>query len=534
MHRVDLSDTSNRILPKLLRLQAAAIPNAPFLIDEHRQITFAETDKLSGSLATGLRELGVAAGDRVAILLQNCPEAALVALAANKLQAVWVPISTDYKGEWLADTIIRSRAKVLVTDAALGERIASISERLGEEKLVVVGDSTLPGATRFESLFDHAPFEPDLEAFDYGDTCAVVWTSGTTGKSKGVMVSYNGWLRPIHRGVSVIYDSQPGDVILNVLPLYHAAAWNTSVFRGLAEGLPVVIEPGFSVTTFWDRIRHFGATQTFTLGAMHMFLWNAPPRPDDRDNPLRVMQAVPMPADIKAPFEERFGVKILGTGYGQSECMVITTEAGRDGEVPPNSMGFPLDDTDVRLFDDDDREVPQGDVGEVRIRPLEAYVVCNGYLDDAEAPANAWRGEWFCTGDLARKDENGAFFFADRKKDAIRFAGRNISTMEVESVVRRHPDIVDVAAFGVPAAEIAGEEELKTDVILAENASLSHEALARFVNDNAPHYFVPRYINFVNALPYTPTNKVQKFKLREKGLDNETWDRKTSTFIVQR
>jgi crotonobetaine/carnitine-CoA ligase len=533
MHRIDLSDTSNRVLPKLLRLQTATIPDAPYLVDEDRQLSFAETERLSGALAAGLRELGVAAGDRVAFLLRNCPEAVLIALAANKLQAVWVPISTDYKGDWLADTIVRSRARVLVTDAGLQARIAAIGERLGDEKLVVLGECTLPGATGYESLLDNEPFEPDPGTFDYGDTCAVIWTSGTTGKSKGVMVSHNNWLRPIHRGVSVIYDSQRDDIILNVLPLYHAAAWNTSIFRALAEGIPVVIEPGFSVTTFWDRVRHFGATQTFTLGAMHMFLWNAPPRPDDRDNPLRAMQAVPMPADIKAPFEQRFGVKILGTGYGQSECMVITTEAGRDGEVPPNAMGFPLDDTDVRLFDDVDREVPQGEVGEVRIRPLQPHVICNGYLDDPDATADAWRGEWFCTGDLARKGESGAFFFADRKKDAIRFAGRNISTMEVESVVRRHPKVVDVAAFGIPADEIAGEEELKIDVILVSNASLSHAALARFINDNAPHYFVPRYINFVSTLPYTPTNKVQKFKLREKGLDNETWDRKNSAFRVQ-
>ncbi len=534
MHRIDLSDTNNRILPKLLRLQAAAIPDAPYLLDEDRQLSFAETERLSGALAAGLRGLGIAAGDRVAFCLNNCPEAALVALAVNKLRAVWVPISTDYRGEWLADTITRSRAKVLVTDAGMAERVTSIRERLGNEEIVVVGESVQPGATSFEALLDNEPFEPNLDAIDYGDTCAVVWTSGTTGKSKGVMVSYNGWLRPIHRGVSVIYDSQHGDVILNVLPLYHAAAWNTSIFRALVEGIPVAIEPGFSVTTFWDRIRHFGATQAFTLGAMHMFLWNAPRRPDDRDNPLRVMQAVPMADEIKEPFEERFGVKILGTGYGQSECMVITTEAGRDGEAPPNSMGFALDDTDVRLFDDDDREVTQGEVGEVRIRPLEPHIVCNGYFDDAVATANAWRGEWFCTGDLARKDENGAFFFADRKKDAIRFAGRNISTMEVESIVRRHVDVADVAAFGIPAEEIAGEEELKIDVILVEGATLSQEALARFINDNAPHYFVPRYINFVSALPYTPTNKVQKFRLREKGLDAETWDRNSSTFEVQR
>ena len=362
----------------------------------------------------------------------------------------------------------------------------------------------------------------------------MVWTSGTTGRSKGVMVSHNGWLRPILRGTSILYGAEPGDVIFNVLPLYHAAAWNTGIFRALVEGLPVVVEPGFSVTTFWDRIRRFGATQTFTLGAMHMFLWNAPQRPDDADNPLRVMQAVPMPADVKAPFEQRFGVRILGTGYGQSECMVITTEAGRDGEVPPHSMGFPLDDTDVRLFDDADREVATGETGEVRIRPREPYVVCNGYFDDPDATRAAWRGDWFCTGDLARCDENGAFYFVDRKKDAIRFAGRNISTMEVEGVVRRHPEVADVAAFGIPAAELAGEEELKLDVIRTPGSALTAEALAAWINGNAPHYFVPRYINFVEALPYTPTNKVQKFKLREKGLDDATWDRKASDFVLRR
>jgi len=534
MHKIDLGDKTTRILPKMLSLQAAEIPNTPWLVSDDTSISFAEADRLSAALATGLEKLGVSAGDRVAMYLNNRVEAALIALAANKLQAVWVPISCDYKGEWLADTIRRSRAAVLIVDGELGDRIGSVLKTLGDEKLVVIGGSSPPGAIDFGTLLDNDPYEPDYEVFDYGDTCAVVWTSGTTGRSKGVLVSYNGWLRPIHRGVSVIYDSQPGDVILNVLPLYHAAAWNTSVFRALAEGIPVVIERGFSVTTFWDRVRHFGATQSFTLGAMHMFLWNAAPRDDDATQPLRIMQAVPMPADIKAPFEERFGVRILGTGYGQSECMVITTEAGRDGEVPPNSMGFPLDDTDVRLFDDNDREVATGDVGEVRIRPREPHVICNGYLDDADATAAAWRDDWFCTGDLARMDESGAFFFADRKKDAIRFAGRNISTVEVESVVRRHSQVLDVAAFGIPATEIEGEEELKIDVVVAADAGLTHEELARYINDNAPHYFVPRFINFVESLPYTPTNKVQKFRLREKGIDSETWDRKQSTFELQR
>jgi crotonobetaine/carnitine-CoA ligase len=534
VNRLDLADPAKRILPKLLSMQAAAIPDQPFLVSDSSEISYAEAERQSGALAAGLVGLGIGAGDRVIIFLHNRAEAVLVALAANKLRAVWVPVSTDYRGEWLADTLARSRATVIVTESELLDRVSTVAGRLGTARLVVVGESCPPDAHRFEELLKAAPLRPDYARFDYGDTSAVVWTSGTTGRSKGVMVSHNGWLRPIHRGTSVIYGAEEGDVIFNVLPLFHAAAWNTGIFRALVEGLPVVIEPGFSVTTFWQRIRRFGATQTFTLGAMHMFLWNASPRPDDADNTLRVMQAVPMPADVVEPFEERFGVRILGTGYGQSECMVITTEAGREGEAPPYSMGYPLDDTEVRLFDDEDREVAVGETGEVRIRPREPHVVCNGYFDDPQATADAWRGDWFCTGDLARKDESGAFYFVDRKKDAIRFAGRNISTMEVESVVRAHPEVADVAAFGIPAAEIAGEEELKLDVVRIASSTLTAESLAAFINANAPHYFVPRYINFVDGLPYTPTNKVQKFKLREKGLDEETWDRKGSGFELRR
>ena len=525
MQKIDLDHVGNRILPKLLQIQAGTIPDAPYLVSDERSISFAEADRLSGSLATSLRESGVSSGDRVAFYMPNRPETALLALAVNKLRAAWVPINAEYKGEWLTNTIQRSRARVLVTDSQLAERVGSLASSPDDQAIIDIDDDT---------LYDNSPLEPDYSQFDYGDTSAVIWTSGTTGRSKGVLVSYNGWLRPIHRGVSVFYDSQDSDVILNVLPLYHAAAWNTSIFRALAEGLPVIIEPGFSVRTFWDRIRRFGATQTFTLGAMHMFLWNVPEHASDADNPLRVLQAVPMPADIIQAFEKRFGLNIVGAGYGQSECMAITSEAGRDAPLPPNSMGFPYDDTDVRLFDDDDNEVPVGEVGEVRIRPLTPHIVCNGYFDDPAATAAAWRGDWFCTGDLARVDDNGAFFFVDRKKDAVRFAGRNISTMEVEAVVRRHPDVADVAAFGIPATEIADEDELKLDVVPADGANLTHEVLAQFINDNAPHYFVPRYINFVSSLPYTPTNKLKKFELREKGLNSETWDRKESPFEVRR
>ena len=537
MNLIDLSDPQDRVLPRILSRQARANPDAPFLIRNERRFSFGQADRFARRIAAGLRARGIGAGDRVAFLLSGRPEAVLVALAANQLGALWVPISTDYKGEWLADTVARSRASLLVTEGAYVERLEAVSDAIGAVPVAVLEPEELPAEwIPFEDLLADEPLAGDFADQGPGTPCAILWTSGTTGRSKGVYQCYDSWLRAIWQGSIPSFQSRPGDVIYNVLPLYNSGAWVTSVFRGLVEGLPVVLDGPFSVTEFWNRIRHFGATQSFTLGAMHMFLWNAPERPDDADNPLRQAQMVPMPPDLQPAFERRFGIQVLGAGYGQSECMLICHTLGHPN-APPGCLGFPPEDIELGLFDDDDQPVARGEVGELRIRPLAPNIVTAGYFDDEKATRAAWRGEdaaWYCTGDLGRQDESGAFFFVDRKRDALRFGGRNVSTMEVEGVFRRHPDVADVAAFGIPSEEIASESELKVDFVLAEGATLDYEALASFVNEHAPHYFVPRYMECVDALPYTPTNKVQKYKLREKGVGTGVWDRKAAGYVVRR
>ena len=365
-----------------------------------------------------------------------------------------------------------------------------------------------------------------------------LWTSGTTGKSKGVLQSHNCWIRPIAEAASINFGSKEGDVIYNVLPLYNSGAWITAIFRALYEGIPVVLEKRFSVTTFWDRIREFGATQTFTLGAMHHFLWNTPPKPDDKDNPLRIAQMVPMPEPMVQPFSERFGVELIPMGLGQSEAMMISGPTHCDSSVPFSSLGKPLDDMEILLLDDDNNEVPDGEVGEICLKCLAPHIIFNGYFDDEEATAAAYSGDLYHTGDLGKKDPSGALWFVDRKKDALRFAGRNISTMEVEMVLRKHPMVKDVAAFGIPSKEVAGESELKINIVLKpeaqSNGQPTYEDVAQFINDNAPYYFVPQYMEFVETLPYTPTNKVQKFKLRDQGVTDAAWVLKQSGFSVKR
>lgn len=535
MNKLDLSDNKNRILPKMLTLQAQQAGNTEFLITDERRLTFAQAEQEANSLAAGLAELGVGKGDRVAFYLDSGVDTVLIALATNKIGAVWVPINTDYKGVWLSETLERSHCKLLVTEVALQDRIKEVAGVLHDEILVVAGpdnEITLPGAKSLDALRDHAPLVPNYDDMYYGDTCAVLWTSGTTGKSKGVLQSHNSWIRPVE--ASSYYKTREGDVIYNVLPLYNSGAWITAVFRALYEGIPVVLEKRFSVTTFWDRIRHFGATQTFTLGAMHIFLWNSPAQPNDKDHPLRIAQMIPMPEALLKPFAERFGVELLPMGYGQSEAMVIGSTANAIGKVPFSSLGLPLDDMELALLDDDNQPVAVGEVGEICIRCLKPHIIFNGYFDDPKATEEAYSGEWYHTGDLGRKDDKGAYWFVDRKRDALRYAGRNISTMEVEMVVRKHPDVKDVAAFGVPSKEVQGESELKINVVLKPNATLTHEALAAFINDNAPYYFVPQYLEFAETLPYTPTNKVQKFVLREQGITPNTWSLKQSGFKVKR
>lgn len=539
MYQLELNDIADRHLGRILELQAQHNGDTVFLINDEQRITFAAAQELSNRLASGFRALGIGRGDRVCFFMGNLPELVLMCLALNKLGAIWVPICTDYKGGWLQQTIARSEPQLLVTDSEHAQRLAAVLDDMPPLPIVVLGANTddLPDAIAYELLLDNPPFRADYSQHHYSDTCAILWTSGTTGRSKGVMQAHNNWIRSTLLGTYRMYHCEPGDIVYCALPLYNSGAWLTCILRALMTGIGCVVEQKFSASRFMERIKHFNATQTFAVGAMSVFLMNTPERDDDADNPLREACLAPIPPDQWQDFQCRFNVKLLRSGMGQSECLLTMNQEHCDPsiDIPVYALGFAPPDADVRLFDDEGREVPDGQPGEICVRPLAPYILFNGYFGDPEATAAAFRGEWFLTGDLARKDpKTGACFFVDRKKDAVRFAGRNISTLEVESIVVRHPGVREAAAFGIPSEQLASEDELKINVVLRAGETLSAEALCEFINQHAPHYFVPRYVEFVEALPYTPTNKVQKFALRDAGLTSTTWDRNTSGFKVQK
>ncbi len=537
MPLLNLDDPADRILGKVLRRNAELRPDAVYLMSGDQRWTYAQVNDRANAYAAGLARLGVERGDTVAFLMKTCVEFVFATFGLMKLGAVWVPTNTDYKGAWLRDTLNDSRADVLIADAAFMPRIGELQKDLRFERIVVRGE-----ADAFEYDVQLHPIdelamdgggEPDQQALSYGDTAAVLWTSGTTGRSKGVMQSHNAWIRGAISG-AVTSNTRDDDVMYCCLPMYNSASWVANVYRALVCGLPVGIDADFSASTFWKRCAHYGATQTFTLGAMHMFLWNAPPQPDDRDNPVRHASMVPLPDHLIQPIKDRFGIATIDQGYGQSEAMGIFQRRD-DGTVwAPGSLGGVLPGIEVALVDDDDRPVPIGEVGEICARPTEPYVLFNGYFNNDEATLRSFRNLWYHTGDLGKRDEAGNYYFVDRKADFIRYKGRNISSFAVEAAVNAHPAVAQSAAHGVTAAELDSEAEVKVCVVLKPGATVAPDELARFVNDNAPYFFVPRYVEFLDALPSTPTGRVQKFVLRDRGVTPETWDGVKAGFVVRK
>lgn len=537
MNVLPLENTADRNLGRILYLQSQQIPDKSCYIVDDRHYSFAEVNSTVNRYAAGLQELGVEKGDRVVIYMRSCVEFIFMAFAANKLGAIWVPINADYKGTWLAESIADSKGKVLLTDTDKLPRLQEAMSLSDCGKLVVrrIDDAEIvDGAVDLTSFHALNDAEPEVDAIDYGDTSAILWTSGTTGKSKGVLQPHNVWINAaenIHR----FFDTQEGDVVYNCLPLYNTGAWITSVYRAIVVGIPCALDEVFSARAFWERIAFYKATETTTLGAMHMFLWNAEEKPDDAKTTLRNGNVIPLPPNLVKPFMQRFGMERIQKGYGQSEAATIM-QCIEDGEKEwkPHCLGYVAPGIELTIRDDEGNECPPGESGEFCIKPLAPHVIFKGYFENPEATAKAYHGEWYRTGDLGMRDGDGDFYFVDRKSDFIRFKGRNISSLQVEAAAMGHPAVEAVACFGITSDELDSEAEIKLDIIVKEGQSVTAEEIARFINDNAPYFFVPRYVEFVDSLPYTPTNKVQKYKLREKGLTGDVWDRTKTDFKLEK
>ncbi|GAA0616679.1 ATP-dependent acyl-CoA ligase [Sporichthya brevicatena] len=499
--------------------------------------SFTEVWERSLRVARGLRDLGVGPGDTVAAVLDTSLDAVAVWFGANALGAIWVPVNTAYKGEYLRHQLADSGAGVVVAEPDYAERVLAVAAELPELRVLVQRGGEIPtgSSVRVEPIA--VLTEVDALSTDDavrpapGDLSLLIYTSGTTGPSKGCMLSHN-YVCNVARGS--MRNRVASDVLWSPLPLFHLNAAATTVLASAMLGNTAAIFPRFSLSNFWPEISRTGATVVTLLGMMIPLIAKMDDTPEllACKGQIRIAGGAPYTPETAQIWHERFGAQHVGSSvFGLTETTFLTwTPEGV--KHPWGSAGTYNDDFDVRIFDDNDDELPVGEVGEIVARPLRPYVMFSGYWRRPEATQAVMRNMWFHTGDLGRFDENGWLWFVDRKKDYLRRGGENISSMEVEGTFRKHPAVADVAAHAVPSD--LSEDELKITVVLREGQTLDPAELCRWSLDKLPYFAVPRYIEFRDDLPRNPMNKVLKYQLRDEGVTATTWDRNTSDIVLSK
>lgn len=519
------------VLGDVLRARAETHRSEVFLKFHQGDITYGEVDAMADRMAQGLAAAGIGPGHHVGVMLPNCADFVYVIFALARLGTVAVPINVDYRGELLRHVLHSSDTTSLIIDGPYADRLPEIAERLPGLSRVFVrtdGTSDVPlrhlgkPATEMSGLLSHGadPLRVDV---GFADMQAIMYTSGTTGPSKGAMV-------PHALALTCALDSLDfldrwGKTIYCSLPLFHAAGLWDGMMSALLGGGSIAIVDRFSASRFWDDVREFDAQVAMSVFSMIPILLNRPPTPRDKDHPLESFYMGK--SSLDEPLMKRFGVRSVET-YTSTEVGIAT--ASPYGEWRLGSCGQAHDKRfEVAVVDEHDRRVGPGEPGELVVRPKQPFVITTGYYGTPEATAHCFRNMWFHTGDRVWCDDDGYFFFLDRMKDAIRRRGENISAFDLECEVNMHPSVMESAAFGIPSE--LEDEDIKLSVVLRPGAGLEPPELVAYCEERLPRSMVPRYVEFVDALPRTPTDKVAKYRLRaegDHGLTPTTWDREES------
>ncbi len=536
------TDKTGWVVGRVLAAQAAARGDRPFLqFQDDPALSYAETDAAANRLANGLLAFDVQPGERVGVMLPNSIAYCLTWFALSRLGAVHVSINTAYKGPFLSHVLNNAGARLAIVAAEYLPWLAEVEEAVPAlETAIVMGLHEARDVPSFRRIALRAYEEvaadsaaPVEREVSYRDTGAIMYTSGTTGPSKGVLMPH-AHLYLFGLGEAENLRMTAADVFYISMPLFHANAMLMQLYGCLVAGCKAVIAPGFSATRWIEDVRRHRATITNTLGVMTDFIHRQPPRPDDGDNDLRVICAVPTPAEIREELERRFNTRLI-EAYGMTEVNIVLYHP-MDAPYRPGSCGLPYERFfEVRVVDPDtDEEVAPGAVGEIVVRPREPYCFMQGYNAMPDKTVEAWRNFWFHTGDAARRDEDGYVYFVDRIRDCIRVRGENISSYEIEAVLAEHPAVAEAAAVAVQSEFAGGEDEVMACVVPREGGAPAPEALLDHCRERMPRFAVPRYVEFMDALPKTPTQKVRKAELRAQGVTAATWDRVAAGFELPR
>jgi crotonobetaine/carnitine-CoA ligase len=525
----------------VLDARAAERPEQPLLVIDDVPLTYRALRERSVAAANVLLGLGVEPGDRVALFMGTSPEWVALWFGLCRIGAVAVPINTAYRGDFLANQLRDSQTKVIALDRSLADRVFAVaaevpslrrtlvrengSEPDGEGATPPPGMEVHPIARLLEGDPAVVAGAPDPGPFPLG---AIFSTSGTTGRSKGVLATQH-YLLAAAESMVDLWKLEPGEVVHGPLPLFHLSAVGTVLGPMLAGGTGI-LDSTFSVSATWDRVRRYGASGIALAGAMLSMLWNLPPDPRDQELPLRFISAAPVPRETFEAMEDRWRCRIV-TCYGMSEAFPLTV-AGVDDANRVGASGRPSPNFEVLLFDGEDQPVPVGEVGEIVCRPRRPHIMFEGYDGRARETVEQFRNLWFHTGDMGRFDEEGYLYFADRKKDAMRRRGENISSFEVEQALLRHADVAEVAAVGVPSE--LGEDEVMVYVVPKVDGTIDMETFMDFCCAHLPYFAVPRYVEVTPELPKNAVGRILKHELRGRGVPASAWDRESAGYTVRR
>jgi crotonobetaine/carnitine-CoA ligase len=478
-------------------------------------VTFEQMRRRSRAAAKILRDKGIGRGDCVALFSATCPEWIYFWLGAARIGAVSAAVNAANKGEFLLHALRLARATAVFTDAERHPRVAELSDRLPMLSSILLQSDSL----------DEPRTVPDDPAAP-ADVGSLFFTSGTTGASKAVATSWH-YLFTAAATVASAWKFGAGEVLWTAMPLFHLSA-APSVLAPMLVGGTTVLAPAFHPASVWDEVRACGAIGVAGAGAMVSMLQNQPPDPRDAQLPLRFISAAPIDAGIYRDIEKRYGCRVV-TMYGMTEAFPITVK-GVDEDGVPGTSGRPNPSFDVTILDTDGNPVPAGTVGEIACRPRHPHVMSEGYVgsDGAVEP----HPEWFRTGDLGVLDDEANLTYLDRVKDSLRRRGENISSVEVEAAVLRHPAVAEAAAVGVPSD--LGEDDILLVVTLRAESSLDYVELLDFCSARMPYFCVPRYVEIVDEIPKTIIGRVRKDILRTRGLGPNAWDRERHGYIVSR
>jgi crotonobetaine/carnitine-CoA ligase len=518
--RVSL-DPHARTLPVLLSRAAERYAGRACLAAGDVRLSYADVCDVAARYAGALAAAGVERGDRVAVLSENRFEVLALWLGCAWSGAIFVPVNTGIRGDQLAHVLASAEPRVLAVEDGLASRLEQVERPATLERVWAIGGApqTILG---LETQPFPAPGEPAPPVhLAPGDTLAILFTSGTTGPSKGVEcphAQFTWWGENVGSWLGLTSE----DTLYTCLPLFHTNALNAFV-QAIVHGAHFVLGPRFSASRFWQRATEAEATVTYLLGTMVSILLARDPSPLDRAHRVRVALSPATPASAWEAFEERFGVRIVD-GHGMTETNAVI--GPRDGEQRPGFMGRVMPGFQAKVVDEHDVEVPDGTPGELVMRPDHPFAFATGYWRMPEETVEAWRNLWFHSGDRVVRDEDGFFRFLDRLKDSIRRRGENVSAWEVEQALQRHPSVEAAAAIPVPSE--LGEDDVMAIVVLRPGATFEPVELIRHCERHLAPFAVPRYLEAVEELPLTANGKVSKPALRERGVTATTWDREAA------